>query len=323
MGFLSKVTKSLGGAVGSIGGALIGGPTGASIGGALGNSLFGSTGPDSADMFGRSQDVQERWMQNQMQWRVQDAKKAGIHPVAAIGSNLSPPSSPGYSVGDVGGGIGGTLSDMGQDLGRAIGASMSGETKYRTSLQALQIERGELENSILREQLKRLQPAGTPSFPVTLEPSEWYGIGERLRPGFQAERSGAITTAPLPGQANVVPGIKHEPSEQFSGSGGMQPSVNPQSRWVENPLGGIDRLPGEAWNMDDTTSPGAILWRAQNSLLPGLPFGQRFLSSPPKRLEKPGQTGWTYKVGIGYLPDFRPLTGWEKYDQQWTPLAPR
>lgn len=327
MGFLKSVGKALGGAVGAIGGGLLGGPQGAMIGGSLGSSLLGmgGSGVDAADMFGRSQDVQERWMQNQMQWRVQDAKKAGVHPLAAIGSNLSPPSAPGFSVGSDSG-IGGALSDMGQDVGRAIGSTMSGETKYRTSLQALQLERGELENSILREQLRRLQPTGTPSFPVTLEPSEWHGIGDRLRPGFTdiyAPKPGSGTSwQELPGQGNVVPGIKHSPSEQFSGAGGMQPSANPFSRWVVNPLGGIDRMPGEAWQMDDASAPGMITWHAQNSLLPAMPFGQRFLKSPDKRFEKPGQTGWVYKVGVGYLPDFRKLTGWERYDQQWAPLAP-
>ena len=61
---------------------------------------------------------QKELAQNQIQWRVEDAKKAGLHPLAALGvspSSFSPVSGSSSGVNYSGlNGIGDTLSDMGQ-----------------------------------------------------------------------------------------------------------------------------------------------------------------------------------------------------------------
>lgn len=318
---------------GAMGGAMQGGSAAApsgnpwAIGGAAlaGGLLGGLTGGDSSsktakELLGRQMDRQEIWMKNQMLWRVEDAKRAGIHPLAAIGSNITAPSVPGVSVGDVGG----DLSGMGQNIGRAIGSMMTDDAKYETTLRALQVERGELENQVLLEQLKKLKgTAGTPpSFPN-------LAVGESAIPVGQvsdASRypSRGVSVVPLlPGQGNA---IENKGSEQFStvpGQPSMHPTSNPSSRWMDLPTGGKAPMPGEAWQIDEAGAPGYFMWMAQNGLIPALPFGQRLVPAPSKKYELPGQTGWTYKVGLGWLPDFRKLTGWEKLDQQWAPLAPR
>lgn len=129
MGFFS----SIGGILGGIGGAFLGGPVGAVIGSGLGGSVGSAVDGNSANKqaqgyynsqmdFAREQaQFQQDYAKNVMQWRVEDAKKAGIHPLAALGvsnpsySPVSSPSAPAIqdsSAFDTG-------SEFGQNLNRA------------------------------------------------------------------------------------------------------------------------------------------------------------------------------------------------------------
>ena len=95
-------------------GSIIGG-----VAGAIG-SIAGINSQNQANAFSREQfEYQKELHRNQMQWRVEDAKKAGLHPMAALGlssSSFSPVStSPvDYS------GLTNSLSDMGQNIDSAI-----------------------------------------------------------------------------------------------------------------------------------------------------------------------------------------------------------
>lgn len=107
--------------------------------------------------------------QNQVQWRVADATKAGLHPLAALGMN--PVSMSPVAVGDVAG----TMSNIGQDIGRAVDA---GSTKTQqagrlaTMIAQTQLEGLGLDNDIKRAELasrvrRSLGPAaGSPVRPV-------------------------------------------------------------------------------------------------------------------------------------------------------------
>lgn len=83
----------LGSALGAIGGSLLGGyfagPIGASAGAAVGGSLFGGTdtGPSALEQFAWNANLQKEFAQNSIQWKVQDAMKAGLHPLAALGAS--------------------------------------------------------------------------------------------------------------------------------------------------------------------------------------------------------------------------------------------
>lgn len=91
---------------------------------------------------------QKKILQNQIQWRVADAVKAGLHPLAALGVN--PASGPGpASIGD----IGGAMSSMGQNVGRAVEAYMTPADKHAARLALLAEERAGLENDLLRSQI--------------------------------------------------------------------------------------------------------------------------------------------------------------------------
>lgn len=84
-----------------------------------------------------------------IQRRVADAKAAGIHPMFALGANVSSPS---VSVG--GDPMASALSSMGQDLSRAARAGMNGGQRAESDeLQMLALDRARLGNELLRTQI--------------------------------------------------------------------------------------------------------------------------------------------------------------------------
>lgn len=118
-----------------------------SAGAGLVGNLIGSNAADDAAQ--QAWDRQKTAMKNQIQWRVQDAVKAGIHPLAALGVN--PASGP--PAAQIGADWGGSMAQMGQDIGRAIESGMAPEDQSAAQLMRLQLERGSLENDLLRSQI--------------------------------------------------------------------------------------------------------------------------------------------------------------------------
>jgi len=94
-------------------------------------------------------------LQNQVQWRVEDAVKAGLHPLAAIGMN---PASgpPGVSVGS---GLGESLSAMGSSIGRAAEAMLTPEDKLAAKSALLGIEQQQANIDLTRSQIAGAQKA--------------------------------------------------------------------------------------------------------------------------------------------------------------------
>lgn len=123
--------------------------------------LMGSRAADSAN--DQNIKMQKQFAQEGIQWRVADAKKAGIHPLYALGAQTA--SFAPSSVGDP---IGGAISDMGQDIGRAVdAASTSGDRVINKAITSLQLERAGLENELLRSQIARERGQLGPGFPGT------------------------------------------------------------------------------------------------------------------------------------------------------------
>lgn len=126
--------------------------------GAVGNVLGGLFGKSAAD---KQTAMQKEFAQNGIQWRVRDATKAGIHPLYALGAQVTPYSP--VQVGDMG------LSAAGQDLSRAYMATRTEGQKvdlFTKQSQALQLQRLGLENELLAAQIKKTnQPSDQAPFP--------------------------------------------------------------------------------------------------------------------------------------------------------------
>lgn len=122
MGFLSG---GLGGIVGTVG-SLIGGSMDAS---------------NSRDLAKMGYAEQRNVLQNQYQWKAADAKKAGLHPLAVIGSgsySMSPMSVPGTDYASV-------LGKMGESIGDAALAfknheQIAAEAAWKDQERGMQVE---------------------------------------------------------------------------------------------------------------------------------------------------------------------------------------
>ncbi len=149
MGLFSSIGKVVGGVVNGVTGLL----------GVKGQKDANS----QANALAREQlEYQKELHKNQIQWKVEDAKKAGLHPLAGLGvspSSFSPVSGASYGVNYSGlNGIGDTLSDMGQDIDRSIlQAKTKEEQKDALRLQnqsiALDLRGKDLNNQILEAEL--------------------------------------------------------------------------------------------------------------------------------------------------------------------------
>lgn len=101
-----------------------------------------------ADMAQQNIALQREFAQSGIQWRVADAKAAGLHPLAALGAQTSSFSPVSIGSSDFG--------SMGQDVGRAIkaaGSAFQREDQDEKELVRLKLERGRLENDILKADL--------------------------------------------------------------------------------------------------------------------------------------------------------------------------
>uniref|UniRef100_A0AAU8AZ23 DNA pilot protein n=2 Tax=Dulem virus 92 TaxID=3145803 RepID=A0AAU8AZ23_9VIRU len=145
---------------------------GSLVGGALGaaTSLFGSNKSAKSQQKANEMNMQlareqmayqKELAQSQIQWRVEDAKKAGLHPMAALG--LSPMSYSPVSGSAVGStydysGVGNSLQQMGQNIdAHVMNAKTREERKQAQDLQnkqiGLSLRSQELNNQILEQEL--------------------------------------------------------------------------------------------------------------------------------------------------------------------------
>lgn len=129
-----------------------------------GSSLLG--GLLGASEAKKNRQLQKQAMYNGIQIKVADAEKAGIHPLYALGASTFSPTP-------IMSGMPEAVSNAGQDISRAVSAAQDGRERasvYSKALQSLQLERGSLENELLRSQIRKLNSAGSP--PVSPGPGD-------------------------------------------------------------------------------------------------------------------------------------------------------
>lgn len=90
---------------------------------------------------------QERFYKNSMQWRVEDAKKAGLHPLAALGATGAS-YTPAYNDAGGDGGLGNQLVGATESL---MGRKMKDPAAEKAT--KLELDRMELENEKLRKEI--------------------------------------------------------------------------------------------------------------------------------------------------------------------------
>lgn len=123
------------------------------------------------DMALHQMQLQKQFAKQGIRWRVEDARKAGIHPLYALGANTTSytPQSVSFAADTS---LGNSLAAAGQDIGRAINSTRtSGERAdaFTKSMQAITLENAgldlEIKKATLASQLARNRDNATPPTP--------------------------------------------------------------------------------------------------------------------------------------------------------------
>lgn len=138
-----------------------------------GGILDNIVGADNANKERQSQqgmaqdniNMQREFAKHGVRWKVEDAKAAGIHPLAALGAQTHSFSP--VTIGSGGEHTPTNFREMGQDISRAIDKTRTAEEAAVAKIQLAQAEAGlesqHLDNQIKATQLKKLQNG--PAFP--------------------------------------------------------------------------------------------------------------------------------------------------------------
>lgn len=148
----------LGGIIAGIGGA---------ISGLLGKSAQSEANRVNQENAMRQEALQKEFAQSGIQWKVADAKAAGIHPLYALGANTVS-----YSPNVVGAvpetGLASAVASSSQDISRAIEATRTaGEsaTAFQKTAQDLSLTKAGLENELLATQIAKMRGQLGPAMP--------------------------------------------------------------------------------------------------------------------------------------------------------------
>lgn len=283
----------IGGLLGSIGGGLAGGLPGAVLGGSLGSSLGGILDSQSEaalqrEMAERNISLQREFAQNGIRWRVEDAERAGLHPLYALGAQTQSYSP--VSIGSSGPSALEHVSNMGQDITRAVASTRTQSERELSQLQLqsarLDIEGKALDNQMRASQLQKLQ-GGTPlqtNKPAMPSPDNFIP-GQGGTPSLMQVnpvRRGHSQT----GSPHQEAGWRHDLSFTRTKTG-LSP-IKPESI---------------AESMEDDTT-GNLVWAWRNRVLPN--FGNRD-AVPAQSQLPPGFTSWQ----------------WSFKNQEWVPVKTR
>lgn len=147
-------------------------------GGKIADLIIGSKNASAnRDLQAKQMNMQEQFAKSGIQWKVEDAKAAGVHPLFALGAQTH--SYAPISVGSTSMPTG--FSGLGQDLGRAAMAAQSPETKvseFTAAAQRLTLEKGAIENEILKSQLARMRQTPTVAIPTGANPNNMLSVGD-------------------------------------------------------------------------------------------------------------------------------------------------
>lgn len=229
---------------------------------AAANLIGGFLGESGADdrsgtslAFGREQmAAQKEFAQNGVRWRVDDAKAAGIHPLYALGAQITPYSSVSFSPESPSYGIPQAMSDMGQNIGRAVAAKQTSDERFTDIMQKLQIMNLESEIDLKQAQAGHYRGVSLPP------PMPGYTVSPLAPPEALSSIAGAVAgTNVQPVEMNAsTPGI---PSKQAG-------AVNDWT-FTKTADGGLTLTPSkDVKELTEDNFIQEVLWSLRNQVIP-------------------------------------------------------
>lgn len=235
--------------------------------GAGANLLGGLIGKNDAESQQRKNlAAQKEFAQHGIRWKVEDAKAAGLHPLAALGAQTSSFSP--ISVG--GSSLASGVSAAGQDIARAVDATRTQSEKmsaYTKTIQDLNIQRMGLENQLLSSQIAKVNQAGLPPpMPSTEDP---YLVEGQTQSGINPQKLKRVNP-PL-------------------GNPSIEPGAIVDTGFARTPTGWAPVMSKDVKDRLEEDLIGSLLWNIRNRLAPT--FGSRV--NPPNVSREPGEM-WVY-----------------------------
>lgn len=226
----------------------------------------------------KDRDAQKEFAQSGIQWKVADAKKAGVHPLYALGAqthSFAPVSTGSADLSTA-------IPAAGQDVARAVHATSPSQTRfdaYETALRALQLEKGALENDYLRSQIAKVNQTLTPAMPT---PNQRYLI-DGQGPTALVDDSPLKRVISEPGALHSEPGAITDTGFARTAGGGYAPvmSFDVKQRLEED-------------------VPGMLFWNVRNRLLPTL--GTPWFHQQAPNITPPEGSAWYYNP---FLQEYR------------------
>lgn len=233
------------------------------IGGAqIGTAWYpGIAGALDKDSGGADQNYlnQKEFAQHGIRWKVEDAMRAGIHPMYALSAQGAS-----YSPSYVGGDTGPDMAALSQDINRAINQTRTSDEQEFSKLQLAtaqaNLDGQLLDNQYKATQLQRLQTG--PSFP------------------------GSQTFIPGQGDSNLVNEKAFSRTKSNPGSPHMEPGAINSTGYYMSSDGGLTPVSSTDAKERLEDSPQELVHFYQNNILPN--FGNRD-SAPPENLLRKGQ----------------------------------
>lgn len=292
MGFFDG---SAGGIIGGLASA-----AGSLVGGLLGNASSAASRDQAAELNKFNYEAQKEFAQNGIRWKVADAKAAGLHPLAALGSSTAQ-----YSPSAV---VGSTsdyswLGDVGQGIGRAIDAKMTARERAKereVSDQRLQLEfdNRRLQNQFLQTQIDAQKQD------MALQLARSAAMSARTQQAAPAMPSvGRSDGHVIAGQAQAYPtaGTVNKPAEVVSSLPGfshLQSGLNPDVKFRKTATGYKVAMSDQAKSDNEDDLLGTLQWNFANRLAPVFSDVSRSGIRPPASWLPPGHV-WTYYPAAG------------------------
>lgn len=237
------------------------------------------------DMNERNERLQREFAQHGIRWRVEDAKAAGLHPLFALGGQGATYSPSTYIPSGSSSNMPAALASAGDSIGRAVDATRTATERNQAKLDALTLERGELENELLRSEIARNRANANP--PAPSSSPFMFGTPDAYMSGVDPSGGGhpGLKFSPSP--------IQEKPMERTvpqSEQPWQEPGAVSDSGFVRTPTG-LAPVPSKdaKERLEDMAIP-EIMWSYRNLLMPNLGAG-----SPPPHSELPsGAIDWEW-----------------------------
>jgi len=210
---------------------------------------------ENARQANMNREMQEKFAQHGIRWKVEDAKAAGIHPLYALGASTH--SFNPVGVGAVGPGadnVGPAIGQMGQDISRAVNSTKTEDEKTITSLQIAglkaDLQGKEIDNAVRAKALSNVGPS-SPSFPGSDNFIPGQGNSNRQNKTLVIEKP-LEKTVSQPGR--------------LSQEAGWRPDVS----FARTDTGLTPMVPESLSESLEDDIIGKLMWRFRNQLAPNI-----------------------------------------------------